>query len=105
MFKDSIQPKDVINLLNELLEIDQRAVEGLFNFRIGCNKKMAEHKTVQVGCLLGGDYHVFGIIGILNGLFGTDKEGWGCIAVDLDKENKIKRFRLLEERIKNSIKY
>ena len=37
-----------------------------------------------------------GIIGILNGLFGSDEHSWGHISADCEG-SKVKRFRLLPD--------
>ena len=77
MFRDTVSADDVIRYLNELVEIDPLAIRALMCTRIPCNEALANHPTVQVsewpeGC------HV-GVIGIINGLFGTDEEGRGGI--------------------------
>jgi len=81
MLKESISVDEVIAFLNELLEIDRPAIAALIANRVPCNERMLEHPTVQVQPQHGG-YHV-GMLGILNGLFGTFEEGrlaaWGPI--------------------------
>ena len=99
--KRSITPKQLVKFLNELVALDPKAMNRLFNSRVPVGKKMAEHKTVQVvghpakgfnpqvphGAQFG-----LGVIGVLNGAFGifpTGKhKGWGCIAMCLDDRTK-----------------
>lgn len=67
--KDSISLDEAIAFLNELLAIDGPAIAALIANRVPCNQTLAEHPTVQVSAQHGG-YHV-GLLGIINGLFGT----------------------------------
>jgi len=100
MIKKKVTPQHVIDLLNELLKTDRRATENLFGVRVPCNKKLAQHPSVQV--LAYGNKkkrYMVGFVGILNGMFGTDKKGWGCIAIDI-KGSRVKKFVLLKDRMK-----
>lgn len=97
MIKKNVTPKEVVSMLNDLLKKDRRAVESLFNIRVFCNKELSEHKTVQVHQFnKKPDKFYVGVIGILNGIFGIDKKGWGCISIDLSSNNKINQFKLLK---------
>ena len=91
----NISVADVVNYLNDLLIIDPIAINGLFSLRISCNAEMRDHPTIQVGTL-GKTFGIVGIIGILNGLFGTDKNKWGHISANYD-DGKIICFRELSE--------
>lgn len=99
-------PRPTIALLNEILEKDRSAIEGLVNTRVPCNKELADHPTVQVG-------HHFpttteppattvGLLGILNGIFGTyddgPQKGYGPITAVVDDEDltRIIRFELTD---------
>jgi len=95
MLKKQVKPKEVIAYLNRLLKTDRLAIETLFNIRVLCNDRMAKHPTVQVGKF--SQKYAVGIIGIVNGMFGVDSNKWGCIAMDLNKSNKIKKFRLVKK--------
>lgn len=46
----------------------------------------SDHPTVQVR-LIDGEYKV-GVIGVINGIFGTADDGYGAIAAIFDDENK-----------------
>ena len=103
MLKKQVSSKEVIDYLNQLLKTDRLAVETLFNIRVLCNGRMAKHPTVQVAKFF--QRYAVGIVGIINGMFGADKNGWGCIGMDLYKSNKIKKFRLVrKDDIPNSSK-
>lgn len=87
--KNKITIKETIDYLNDLLKADPDAINALFS----CNKSFADHPTLQVAGL-SKNYFIFGIIGLLNGLFGADKHGWGHICADY-KGTKITGFRAL----------
>ena len=95
MIRDIVTRYEVIELLNELIEKDQVAIQTLFENRVVCNKVIAEHPTVQVSDLSGTEYLV-GMIGVLNGLFGITKNGSGGI-VALYEEDKLVKFLPIEE--------
>ncbi len=90
MVKNEITIQETVDFLNSLLVIDRQAITALFSMRMACNTDLADHKTVQVG--VEGSYAQVGMIGILNGLFGTDQYGWGHISADYDN-GIIKNFR------------
>lgn len=94
----TINIEQVIKFLNSALETDPAAVTDLVEARVGCSQKLADHPTIQVEAALGG-YWV-GPLGVLNGLFGVDADGWGPIAADFDKY-KIVRFRGVTKADKN----
>lgn len=100
--KEKIGLQETVDFLNELLKIDPIAITALFNIRIGCNKVLADHETVQV-LVSGKNYYQVGMIGILNGLFGIDEYGWGHITINYDN-GKIIEFQVLtEDEIKDFI--
>lgn len=98
MIKNKITPKNVVDFLNEALKNDPIAISSLFQIRVSCNIKTAKHKSIQV-FKMGEDSYIVGFIGLLNGLFGANKDGWGCIAAKC-KGTKILNFTLLKERLK-----
>ncbi len=75
----------IIYYLNSLAETDREAIRELFDTRIPCNVKFAEHPTLQVRRESAG--WKFGILGILNGFVGTDVEGNGLIQRIVDDED------------------
>ena len=95
MIETNVTPTDVVEFLNNLLKIDPVSIGNIFGFRVPCNKDLADHPTVQVGCEK--DFCQVGIVGILNGLFGVhEKSGWGCISIIMDN-GIAKGFAILDE--------
>lgn len=88
MIKNSVSIQEVIEFLNELVEINQEAVENLIEQRVECNKKLADHPTVQVTAY-DGEHPKVGLLGVLNGLFGANEEGWGPIMAVFDEHKLI----------------
>lgn len=85
MIKKTVLINDVIDLLNEMLRIDRKAITTLINNRVPCNEILVNHKTIQVDNST--DIPQVGILGLLNGLFGIDdKNGAGPIACYVDSE-------------------
>ena len=83
MIKPSVTVAEVVALLNELVKLDPAAMNALVESRVHCNDAFADHPTVQVSSRKGGngeDGFEVGLLGILNGIFGTDPKGWGPIA-------------------------
>lgn len=91
MIRPSITLVEVVTLLNELVALDQDAMTALVENRVVCNEALANHPTVQVVGLLGdGDNNcMVGILGILNGIFGTDDEHCGALEAVFDGDRLI----------------
>jgi len=79
MIQESITADEVVAFLNEALKTDPDAMNRLFEKKALCNKAMVDHPTIQVDCEEPG-FPKFGVLGLLNGLFGVDDDGWGAIA-------------------------
>lgn len=62
-----------VEVLNEALERDPRAITELINMRVDCNDALAAHPTAQVQKF--GDIHRIGVLGILNGVLGGGPSG------------------------------
>ncbi len=84
---------NVIKILNEALKLDSGAINELINCRVRCNERLADHKTIQVH-RESFDSNIFtiGLLGILNGLFGVDKNFYGGIHAQLNSSGKITHF-------------
>jgi hypothetical protein len=82
MIKESITIKQALKVLNRAVKADPIAMAQLADRRVWCNKELADDPTIQVQS----DEHGFrvGIIGLVNGMFGTDKEHWGTIAATFE---------------------
>jgi hypothetical protein len=103
MIRQSITPQDAVDLLNEALQLDGDAMTKLVGQRVECNRALADHPTIQSGhpdIFIGEDdpceIHCVGLLGIINGLFGIDENGYGAIAAHID-EGKIIKFTLFKE--------
>ena len=103
MIKEKITVQETVDFLNALLEIDPPTISALVSLRISCNKKLADHETVQVGVLSEHHFQV-GLIGILNGLFGADKFGWGHISATYTDGIVIKFEALTGENVASFLK-
>jgi hypothetical protein len=87
---------EAIRVLNEALERDPVAVSRLIAYRVPCNIQLADHPSIQVG---GSNAppdpaHEVGILGIINGLFGTRTDGWGFITAIIEDDGRVLRFDL-----------
>lgn len=91
--KSKVSIDETVDFLNELLKTDPLATHSLFSMRTSCNERLADHPTVQVGTIGTSTYHIVGLIGIINGLFGVDDDGVGHIIADYT-DGQIARFRL-----------
>lgn len=94
MDEKRILAEAAVDLLNELLQCDQGAVEALVEHRVPCNKKLLNHPTVQCN-------NTVGMLGIINALFGTidegPRKGWGLITAVFDDEDLLTGFKLTDE--------
>ena len=97
MLKNSINPQDVCDLLNELLKLDYHCVKTLVSHRVRCNEAIAGHPTVQVQKFIDDEHPKVGLIGILNGLFGIREDGVGAICCETNESGKIIKFKITPE--------
>lgn len=86
MFRDSVTLDEVVTLINEAITLDPRAMYNLAESRVECNDALAAHPTIQVTREKKGEPAVVGLIGIIEGLFGTDDRGHGAIAFVYNKD-------------------
>lgn len=91
--KDTITVDETINLLNELLKLDQKAVNSIFSTRFPCNQGIVEHPTAQVNYNDKLKVYSLGAAGIVNALFrtvsGGKRDGWGQIAFLRDQKTEL----------------
>lgn len=92
-----VTPDDAITYLNELVKLDPKAMNALVETRHPCNQALADHPTAQVATSNGGLASV-GLLGILNGLFGVDEDGWGPITANFDNDGALTNFTKTEPR-------
>ena len=100
--RNEVTVEQVVELLNQALKADDVALTDLIQTRVACNKKLAEHSSIQVGLAPGCNpedknlFYEVGILGLLNGLFGIDEKQWGAIAAEMDKAGHVHRFVVRE---------
>ncbi len=88
--RTSVTVDEAITLLNQLIASDADAVTALFETRVPCNDAFADHPTVQVVQWSRTGTCTVGMLGILNGLFGINAEGWGhIVAVYSEQTGKV----------------
>ena len=101
MIKKQVAPQEVVDFLNEALKLDKNCIETLFNYGVDCNESIVNHPTIQCGKYGDMKNPRLRFVGLLNGIFGVDENGYGCIAMSLDDEtNKLQKFIILEDRLK-----
>ncbi len=91
MIKDM---EEIVKVLNGIHELDSGVMQQLIDYRVTCNKALAEHPAVQV--VESDEGFEVGILGIINGLFGAKKDGTGHIGVVLDGAGKLARFTVFQ---------
>ena len=84
-----INAQDCVDFLNEWFQIDPDAVYDLFaKGYIQVNEKTANHPTIQVRANPDGKPpYYLSVLGLLNGIFGTQKDGSGYICVNVDENS------------------
>ena len=94
MIREQVSLDEVIELLNEAQRLDPAAISKLVDSRIEANEGLQDHPTIQCS------YNEVGLLGILNGLFGTygdragEYAGFGPIAAVYDHgEGTLLHFR------------
>jgi hypothetical protein len=83
MIKEVISVEDVLAVLNEAVRLDKEGMKRLLETRVECNESLSKHESIQVLGYPGGPYRV-GLLGMLNGLFGTSETGFGIISATYD---------------------
>ena len=89
-----------IEVLNEALAADPKAMQELFLKRVKVNTaELWDHPTIQVGTLPSIDPEAeddgsiwLRPLGLINGLFGVDDRNWGFIAMDMAEDGLIDKF-------------
>lgn len=90
MISESITLDHTIEFFNSLIQLDHVALRFLVECRVPCNEALAVHPTVQV---VGAEEQAYvGVLGVLNGLFGVDDDGWGGITAVFEDDGTLTRF-------------
>ena len=96
MLQDPLSIDQAIQILNRFVKADPEAMRLLLETRVNCNETLAGDPTCQVAGWDG--ITKVGLLGVLNGLFGTipegARQGWGPIAaIFSDDETVLLEFR------------
>ena len=99
--RGAVTVDDAIQFLNELVRADHDALLALYNYKVPCNDTLRDHPAVQVSAETPDGPCFVGLLGLLNGLFGTDEitqYGHITMEADTDEDNprlvtKIIKFR------------
>ena len=78
-----------IDVLNRIHSADPSVLSNLIFSRVPCNEELANDPSVQVGVVpkkyeLDDELWEVGLLGIINGIFGVDEDGYGYIAANFD---------------------
>lgn len=87
-----------VKLLNEANDADPDAMSRLISHRTPCNDRMANHPTIQVG--KDGSTFLVGMLGIINGIYGTRVNGHGFVAAITNDEGEILRFEKIADAVR-----
>lgn len=79
-----------IEVLNRVHAADPSVLPALIAHRVPCNESVADDPTVQVGVV--DDGFEVGLLGIVNGLFGTDDRTIGWLAAFYDDARNLTHF-------------
>lgn len=82
--RNEVTIDQAIKLLNEALSADPKAISELISFRVACSKTLDSHPSIQCG--FRNNTTTIGLLGILNGLFGTYEEGCGPISAIVESD-------------------
>ena len=83
----------IIQYLNELLEFDRESISELFQQHVIFEIKELSDEPRLIVRQVSEDLYSYGVLGILNGMIcNKDK----MIAMELDENNKIVKFSLIE---------
>lgn len=97
---EPVTPAHAIAVLNRVHHNDPTVLSSLIELRVPCNDAVQNDPTVQVGRGPNDDedgpYKV-GLVGIINGIFGTMPNGWGWIAYHLRDDGSVLGFGLTNE--------
>ena len=88
-------PAQMVRFLEELIDLDADAMSALVAARVPCSAAFVDHLTVQVD--LTPERFEVGLLGILNGLCGTFRDGTGAVAVIVEEDGRVTGAQLITE--------
>ena len=81
-----------LEILNQAVAADSRAMTYLLASRVQCNHQLSDHPTIQCGKDHCGKVATVGLLGILNGIFGKREDGYGHITAVLKDGGDVSGF-------------
>jgi hypothetical protein len=94
MIRRTVSIYEVVELLNGLCQSDPVAMGKLIENRVPCSDTLIEHPSIQVISNENGQT-TLGVLGILNGFFGADVNGWGAIAAVREEDGRVTEFKVI----------
>jgi hypothetical protein len=101
MTRQEVSIEDAIAYLNELLDLDAKAMGAMIGSGVPCNDALRDHPTALVLATgpTGSNARI-GILGLLNGLFGVRDDGLGEISAVFESD-KLVRFERTPRNVDN----
>lgn len=97
---DELIADRIVEIMNEALKLDPRAITELVETRISCSVALADHPSIQIQAGNRGD-PVIGLLGILNGLAGTQTyrgiPSCGRVEAVFEDDGSITTFRRVRD--------
>ena len=85
--------RKAIQVLNEALQADPEGINVLIQQYVVVNETLADHPSIQVEAVVGAtSWFKLRPLGLINGLFGADEDGYGFIAAQTGDDGQITRF-------------
>jgi hypothetical protein len=93
--KKPVTVTEAVATLNELVALDRDVMDKLVKARFITTTEFSNHPTVQCGRRGPNSELTIGLLGVLNAIFGIDSFDWGYVAVDLDDDGNLLKFKEL----------
>jgi len=84
------------HVLNEALASEPDAVQELVETEVMVGQELRYHPSIQVAYEPSDETVTLRVFGLINGLFGADRDSWGYLCAHVDGHGKIERFGLTE---------
>jgi hypothetical protein len=96
---DQYMIERIVDVLNQSLKADKRAIHQLVNYQVLCNRKLAENTPVLVNPVhegLGFDYTTT-VLGLINGFINaSDERGYIIADTDYGVVNEFRYSKVLD---------
>lgn len=95
---ETVSINDILAFLNEINKLDPKFMKQLTTTRFPCSTELRDHETAQAHCY--GEYSMdkpaMGLLGVLNGALGIDRNHFGPVAAALDDSGTLLGFKLTD---------